>query len=87
MDMPTSQNPDTVEGLESRFSVGIHRISAERPHSTELELTKLCRTRMNSGRASTVELLRGLPTSQEVLWPSEPHLSLSTLQRMNLRAL
>jgi hypothetical protein len=31
---------------------------------------------MDSGRAFTLELLRGLPTSQEVLRPSEPHLSL-----------
>jgi hypothetical protein len=31
---------------------------------------------MDSGRGSTLELLRGLPTSQEVLRPSEPHLSL-----------
>jgi hypothetical protein len=31
---------------------------------------------MDSGRASTLELLRGLPTRREVLRPSEPHLSL-----------
>jgi hypothetical protein len=31
---------------------------------------------MVSSIASTLEVLRGLPTSQEVLWPSEPHLSL-----------
>jgi hypothetical protein len=28
---------------------------------------------MNSGRASALELLRGLLTSREVLWRSEPH--------------
>jgi hypothetical protein len=31
---------------------------------------------MDSGRAFMLELLRGLPTSREVLWSSEPHLSL-----------
>jgi hypothetical protein len=31
---------------------------------------------MDSGRVSTLELLRGLPTSREVIRPSEPHLSL-----------
>jgi hypothetical protein len=38
MSIPTSQNPDTPEGLESRFSIGIHRIPAELPHLTKLEL-------------------------------------------------
>jgi hypothetical protein len=33
-----------------------------------------------------LELLRGLPISQEVLWPSEPRLSLYST-RMNLGAL
>jgi hypothetical protein len=61
--------------------VGIHRISTELPHSTEIELKKLSRTRMDSGTASTLELLGGLPTSQEVLWPSEPHLSLYSTRR------
>jgi hypothetical protein len=79
--IPTSQNPDTPEGLESRFSVGIHRISAELPHSTKLELRKLHWTRTDSGRASVLKLLWGLLTSWEVLQPSEPHLSLSTLQQ------
>jgi hypothetical protein len=65
--IPTSWNPDTPEGLESWFYVGIHRISAELPHSTELELRKLCRTRTDSARASTLELLQGLQTSREVL--------------------
>jgi hypothetical protein len=43
--IPTSQNPDTPEGLESQLSVRIHKILAELPHSTELELGKLHRTR------------------------------------------
>jgi hypothetical protein len=68
--------PDTPEGLDSRLSVRIHRIPAELPHSTELELGKLCRTRTDSGRASALKLLRGLPTSRELLQPSEPLLSL-----------
>jgi hypothetical protein len=76
MGIPTSQDPDTQEGLESRLSVGIRIIVAVLPHSIEPELRKLCRTRMNSGRASMLELLRGLLTSQEVLRPSKPHLSL-----------
>jgi hypothetical protein len=74
--IPTSRNPNTPEGLESWLSVRIHRIPVELPHSTELELGKLRRTRMDSGRASALELLRGAPTSWEVLRPSEPHLSL-----------
>jgi hypothetical protein len=67
----TSQNPDTLEGL---------RIPTELPHSTELELRKLRRTRMDFSRASALKLLRGLPTSQEVLRPSEPHLSLYSIK-------
>jgi hypothetical protein len=39
--IPTSQNPDTLEGLKSRFSVRIYRILTELSHSTELELRKL----------------------------------------------
>jgi hypothetical protein len=35
--IPTSQNPATLEGLESQLSVRIHRIQAELAHSTELE--------------------------------------------------
>jgi hypothetical protein len=57
----------TLEGPEGRFSVGIHIIMAELPHSAEVGLKKLCRTRIDSGRASMLDLLRGLPTSQEVL--------------------
>jgi hypothetical protein len=41
MGIPTSQNPNTPEGLESRLSVTIHRILVELPHSTEPELKKL----------------------------------------------
>jgi hypothetical protein len=72
----TSQDPDTLEGLESWLSVRIHRIPAELPHSTELELRKLHRTLMDSSRAAALELLPGLPTSRKVLWPSELHLSI-----------
>jgi hypothetical protein len=57
MGIPTSWDPDTLEGLESRLSIGIHRILVELPHSTELELEKLHRTRMDSGRAFVLELL------------------------------
>jgi hypothetical protein len=39
---PISQNPYTLEGLETRLSVEIHRISTELPHSIKLELEKLC---------------------------------------------
>jgi hypothetical protein len=74
--IPTSQDPDTLEVLESWLFVGIHRIPAELPHLTKLELRKLCRTRMDSDRASMLELLQGLPTSWEVLRPSDPRLSL-----------
>jgi hypothetical protein len=76
MGIPTGQGPDTPEGLESRLSVRIHRILVELLHSTELELGKLHRLQTDSSRASTLELLQGLLTSQEVLWPSEPRLSL-----------
>jgi hypothetical protein len=40
----TSQNPDTLEGLESQLSVRICRIPVELLHSTKLELGKLYRT-------------------------------------------
>jgi hypothetical protein len=76
MGLPTSWNTDTPEGLESRLFVEILWIPAELPHSTELELGRLRRTRMDSDRASMLELLRGLLTSQDVLYPSESHLSL-----------
>jgi hypothetical protein len=78
--IPTSQNPDTPEGLESRLSVGIHRIPAELLHLTVLELEKPHRTQMDSCRASALELLWGLLTSGEVLRPSKPT-SLSLLYK------
>jgi hypothetical protein len=55
--IPTTQNPDTPEGLESQLSVRIHRILAELLHSTELEVRKPHETRMDSGRASSLKLL------------------------------
>jgi hypothetical protein len=76
MGILTNQDPDTPEELKSRFFVGIPRIPTELPHSTQLELGELHWINMDSGRASTLELLRGLPTSQEVLHPSKPCLSL-----------
>jgi hypothetical protein len=84
--IPTSRNPDTPEGLESRLSVRIQRTPTELPHLTELEPRNLRRTLMDSNRASVLELLRGLPTSREVLRPLEPHISLYST-RMNLGAL
>jgi hypothetical protein len=38
----TSRDPDTPEALKSWLSVGIHRILIELPHSTKLELRKIC---------------------------------------------
>jgi hypothetical protein len=67
--IPTSQNLDTPEGLESRLFVGIHRISADLPHSNELELR-------NPYKYPTLELLQGLLTNREVLQPLEPRISL-----------
>jgi hypothetical protein len=61
--IPTSQDPDIPEGLKSWLSVRIRRIPAELLHSIELELKKLCWIRMDSGRASALELLQGLSTS------------------------
>jgi hypothetical protein len=55
--IPTSQNPDTPEGLENRLSVRIHRIPIELLHLTELELRKLLRTQMDSSRTAALELL------------------------------
>jgi hypothetical protein len=71
-----SQDSNTLEGLKSWFSVRIHRILAELPRLTKLELGKLYRIREDSGRASVLELLQRLLTSWEVLQPSEPRLSL-----------
>jgi hypothetical protein len=56
MGIPTSQNPDTLEGLKNRLSVKIHGIPVELLHSTELELRKLHQTRVDSSRASALEL-------------------------------
>jgi hypothetical protein len=55
-----SPNPDRLEGLESWLPVGI---STELPHSTELELRKLHRTRADPDRVSVLELRRRIPTS------------------------
>jgi hypothetical protein len=63
MGIPTSWDPDTLEGHESRLSIGMRRIPAELPHSTDLKLRKLHQTRMDSGRASALKLRQGLPTS------------------------
>jgi hypothetical protein len=57
--IPTCWNPNTLEGLESRLPVRIHRILAKLPHSTD--------------RASVLELWGWLPTGWEALQPSEPH--------------
>jgi hypothetical protein len=86
MGIPTSQNPDTPEGPESQLSARIRNNLAELLHSTELELRKLHRTRTDFGRASALELLRGLPTSRDVLRPSETNLSLYST-RMNMGTL
>jgi hypothetical protein len=75
----TSWNPDTTNELKSRLSVGIGWILVELPHSTKPKPGKLHRSRMDSGRASTLEQVRGLPTSQENLQPQNLT-SLSTLQ-------
>jgi hypothetical protein len=37
MGVPTSQNSNTAEGLESQLSIRIHRTPVELPPSTELE--------------------------------------------------
>jgi hypothetical protein len=72
----TSWDSNTLEGLESWSSIKIHRIPTEVLHLTELELGKHYRTREDFGRALVLKLLRGFPTCWEVLWPSEPRLSL-----------
>jgi hypothetical protein len=63
--IPTSQDLDTSEGLESWLSIRIHRIPAKIPHLTGLELGKLCRTLTGFDRVSTLELLRGLLISRD----------------------
>jgi hypothetical protein len=57
MGIPTSQNPNTPEGLKNWLSVKIHRIPVELPHSIDLEFGKLHRTQTDSDRAPTLELL------------------------------
>jgi hypothetical protein len=52
---PTSRNLDTPERLKSQLFVRIRRIPTELPHSTKLELRKLCRTRTDPDRACTLE--------------------------------
>jgi hypothetical protein len=83
MGILTRWNPDIPEGRENRLSIKIHRILAQLLHSTEPELGKLHWARMDFDRASTLKLLRGLSTSEKVLRPSEPHLSLYST-RINL---
>jgi hypothetical protein len=84
--IPTSQNPDTPEVLDSRLSIRIHRIPAELPHSTELELGKIIQPEW-----IPLDLLRSsyFEDSQQAGKSSGPQnlASLSTLQRMNLEAL
>jgi hypothetical protein len=77
--IPTSWNPDTLDGLKNRLSVGIHRILAELLHPTKPELRILRWTQTDFDWASTLGLLQGLSTSRDVLWPSDPCLS-PTLQ-------
>jgi hypothetical protein len=57
MGILTSRDPDTPEGLESRLSTEIRIIPTKLPHSTELELRKHQQIRMDSGRASALNLL------------------------------
>jgi hypothetical protein len=57
MGILTSWDLDTLEGLKSRLSTRICRISTELPHSIELELRKLHQIQMDFGRASALELL------------------------------
>jgi hypothetical protein len=56
-DNPDKQGLQYTRGTLSQFSIGIHRIPVELPHSTDLELRKLRRTRTDSDRASSLELL------------------------------
>jgi hypothetical protein len=61
----TSRDPDTPEGPKSCLSIRICRISAELPHSTELELRKLHRTRLDSD----LHRLQASPTySNDLPW-------------------
>jgi hypothetical protein len=62
--IPTSRDPNTPEGFESRLSIGIRRILAKLPHLIELELGKLHQTRMDSDRALVLKLHQGLLTGK-----------------------
>jgi hypothetical protein len=57
MGILTGRDPDTPEGLESRLSIEIRIIPTKLPHLTELELRKHRQIRMDSGRASTLNVL------------------------------
>jgi hypothetical protein len=57
MGIQTSQDPDTPKGLESQLSIRIRRILTEVPHSTEVELRKLYRIRMDFGSVVVLEQL------------------------------
>jgi hypothetical protein len=86
MGIPTSWNLDTLEGLESRLSIEIHRILAELPHSTKLELRKVHRPEWIPAE---LPRLSNSDDTRQVGKSSSPQnlTSLSTLQRMNLGAL
>jgi hypothetical protein len=73
--IPIRQNPNTPEGLKQRLSVGIHRILAELPHLSKLELRNPIRP-----RRIPVELpcSSGEEGSQQAGRPSGPQ-SLATL--------
>jgi hypothetical protein len=57
MGIQTSRDPDTPKGLESQLSIRIRRILTEVPHSTEVELRKLYRIRMDFGSVVVLEQL------------------------------
>jgi hypothetical protein len=80
------QNPNTPKGLESQLSVKIRRILVELTHSTKLELRKLRRIQMDSGRASALELSEDSQQAGKFSGPQNLAF-VSTLQRMNLGAL
>jgi hypothetical protein len=83
MGISTSWYPDTLEGLKSQLFVGIHRISAELPHSIELELKNIVEPEW-----IPAELPRSSYSedSRQARKSSSPQnlTSLSTLQRLNL---
>jgi hypothetical protein len=84
--IPTSRNPDTLEGIDSQLSVGIRKIPAELLHSTKLELKKLRQTQMDSGRVPRSSYFEDSRQARKSSGPQNLA-SLSTLQRMNLGAL